>query len=105
MSRISSTSTRPVSRPSDAGGNAQFFGQQILAPSDLAAERTPQRRQGILQRPPVPRAGHQSQLAAGKKSFGMLRQMPQQSVKAFARCGRNTELIITIIAIGFIPMR
>ena len=104
-SRISSTSTRPVSRPSAVAAGAQFLQQKILLGRNVRAlgraaapPRRPQEPCGGAPGSPKP-TRYRPVLP-----FADPLQLSQQSVKALASRCRNTELIFILIRLQFISL-
>ena len=81
--------------PQRAGGDAELFGQQILAAGERGLASPPQGRQGILQGAPMPLAGDQRWLGAGQEDFGMPGQGGQQGFKPFSCRARKIEYEFT----------
>ena len=89
-SRMSSTSTRPSSRPSECAAVRKFFRRQLLAlPDHLDA--APQRSRRLLQQFPLPGPADQAALAAAKIILRETDQCRDQLRHAIATARRNLK--------------
>ena len=83
-SRISSTSTRPVRRPSAQRGGPQLLRQQVFLAGQFIGQCTIESAQRFLEHLAVAGAGDQRRFAAGQVGLCVTPQTIQQPVETFA---------------------